>query len=104
MTDAPLIGEALVEAAARALNQLAYAPHEASWAKREWPQFIPHARAVLAVIVPAVREACARVADQIASEWPDAPSGRHDDWRHGRQDGAMEVAAAIRALGEAGGG
>jgi hypothetical protein len=43
-------------------------------------------------------ERCAKVADDIAAEWPEAPTGRHDDWRHGRQDGAMEVAAAIREV------
>jgi len=41
----------------------------------------------------AAYDRCSRQADDIAAEWPDAPSGRH-----GWQDGAMEVAAAISAL------
>lgn len=61
------------------------------------------ARAVLAAVAPRIRaavlEEAAKVADEIGDEWPDAPNGRHDDWRHGRQDGAMEAAAAIRELG-----
>lgn len=55
-------------------------------------------RAEMAAWAAALEEA-AKVADGIADEWPDAPEGRHDDWRHGRQDGSMEVAAAIRELG-----
>ena len=49
----------------------------------------------------ATLERCAAIADEIAAEWPDAPPERHDDgdkWRRGRQDGAMEVAAAVREL------
>lgn len=36
------------------------------------------------------------VADKIAAEPPTTPNGRHDDWQHGWQDGAMEVAAVLR--------
>ncbi len=75
---------ALEELVARALNELAYAPHEASWAKDNWPTFLPHARAVLAVVVPVIREECARVADGFTH----------------KHTGAREIAATIRALGE----
>ena len=46
-------------------------------------------------------ERAAELADKIADQPPRAPSGRHDDWCHGWQDGAMEVAAAIREMIEA---
>ena len=35
------------ERMAKALNSLAYAPHEESWAKDKWPVFLPHVDAVL---------------------------------------------------------
>lgn len=38
------------ERMARALNSLAYAPHEESWAKDKWPVFLPHVDAVLAAM------------------------------------------------------
>jgi hypothetical protein len=46
-------------------------------------------------------ERAAELADKIADQPPRAPSGRHDDWCHGWQDGAMEIAAAIREMIEA---
>jgi hypothetical protein len=56
--------------------------------------------AELARVRAATLEECAKVADDIADEFPDAPRMRHEDWRHGWQDGSMNVASAIRALGE----
>jgi hypothetical protein len=41
------------------------------------------------------REACARIADDVAGKVP-PNDARHIDWQSGYQDGAMEVAAAIR--------
>ena len=40
----------------------------------------------------------AKLCDEIAARFPSAPAGRHDDWSHGWQDGAMECAAAIREI------
>lgn len=39
----------------------------------------------------------AEICDTIAAEPPATPDGRHDDWQHGWQDGAMACAAEIRA-------
>jgi hypothetical protein len=44
------------------------------------------------------RDQAVELADRIAENPPASPTGRHDDWQHGWQDGAMEVAAALRAV------
>jgi hypothetical protein len=41
------------------------------------------------------RERCAKIADAVARKVP-PNDARHIDWQSGYQDGAMEVAAAIR--------
>ena len=35
---------------AQGMNKDAYAPHEAEWAKEEWPVFLPHARSAIRVL------------------------------------------------------
>ena len=80
---APAVGEALVEAACETFNGAAswqeYYEHEREYHRK-------HMRAVLAVVVPAVREECAVACERMDKDIV-CPE---------------ECAAAIRALGEAG--
>ena len=77
-----------IEAAIRALDHML----------RRKEARIAELQAQLATARAEERERCAVVADKVAVDWPPAPRGRHDDWGHGWQDGAMAVAADIRVL------
>jgi hypothetical protein len=49
--EAPMIAKLPTrEDIAKAMNSVAYAEHEASWAVNEWPRFLPAADAVLVLL------------------------------------------------------
>jgi hypothetical protein len=87
---------ALRDLIAAAAEDHMFAPHELPLGAELHGKYVALADRILAVIEATDRDACAAIADKIAGEIPVAPEGRHDDWCHGWQGGAMEVAAAIR--------
>ena len=101
MTDLP---DAAVEAEVRAMHRAekGRGATEDFWSTECTGAHVYYdmARAALAAALPhliaAEREACARVADDVAERGPN-PQIHGIDWLDGRHSGAQETAAAIRA-------
>ncbi len=131
MTDAPLIGEALVEAAAREIQREWMARidqdnNKPNWrifgssldeaVDKEWGEYTDAARAVLAVVVPRIREAWRRDAEWMATyimgRLPDRNTMTPEEiasYEDQLQEIVERVAKGIgkpeiRAIGEADGG